>query len=288
MLRRPPCPALRPYVHTVWARERGALAHARERLLPSGSADLVLALHDGGLTRYGHPGSLEGDVFVQGVLQGPRDQACIRDTSTPVSVVGVQFRPAGLAAFVGCPVSELGGLTLDPSELWGHARVHTLRERLHATPTAHERLDRLEAFLCAQMARIGAAPQAWVHAALDRLHQARGQMRIDALLSDGGASPRALAQAFRRAVGLSPKRYAQVLRLTSLIDTLPRARAVDWAQTAVAAGFADQAHLVHAFRKHTGLTPSQYRPVTADQALHVACPPERQICTRHADGDGAR
>ena len=288
MLRRHPCPALRPFVHTVWVRERGALAHARERMLPSGSADLILALHDGGLTRYGDPGSPEGHVFVQGILQGPRDRACIRDTSTPVSVVGVQFRPAGLAAFVACPVSDLGGLTLDPSELWGHARVHALRERLHAASTAHERLDRLEAFLCAQMARVDAAPQAWVYTALDHLHRARGQMRIDALLSDGGASPRALAQAFRRAVGLSPKRYAQVLRLTSLIDALPRARAVDWAQMAMEAGFADQAHLVHAFRKHTGLTPSQYRPVAADQALHVACLPERQICTRHPDGNGAR
>ena len=66
-----------------------------------------------------------------------------------------------------------------------------------------------------------------------------------------------LRKAFRAHVGVPPHRYQVLLRLGRAKRLI--ASGTPLAQAAVAVGFADQAHLTRAFRKHLEMTPSSLR-----------------------------
>jgi transcriptional regulator GlxA family with amidase domain len=79
---------------------------------------------------------------------------------------------------------------------------------------------------------------------------------VDELAEMAGCSPFALIRAFRRHVGLPPHAYLTQCRVD-------RARALlvdgaDVASTALAVGFADQAHLTRHFRRHIGVPPARF------------------------------
>ena len=66
-----------------------------------------------------------------------------------------------------------------------------------------------------------------------------------------------LARQFRSAFGTSPYRYSLMRRLDSARAQLRRNRSL--ADVALAAGFADQAHLSRMFKHAFGVTPARYR-----------------------------
>jgi AraC-like DNA-binding protein len=59
-------------------------------------------------------------------------------------------------------------------------------------------------------------------------------------------------------VGLRPKQFARVVRLSALLPALEGESAPDWAQLAQLAGYHDQAHFNREFRLFAGLSPRKY------------------------------
>ena len=105
------------------------------------------------------------------------------------------------------------------------------------------------------------------------LHRLRGpvlQGTCDRYLVRGG--PARFIERFRNTIGLTPKRYGRVRRLQAVLQQVVAPGPVDWAALSLDAGFVDQAHLGHEFRRMTGSTPGSYRPVAPSQPNHVAIP----------------
>jgi len=64
---------------------------------------------------------------------------------------------------------------------------------------------------------------------------------------------------FRAATGVTPKQHAMVLRFHRFVDAVHEAGGVpSWADLAAAAGYYDQPHVIRAFRRFSGWTPSEY------------------------------
>ena len=74
-----------------------------------------------------------------------------------------------------------------------------------------------------------------------------------------------LARQFRAAFGTSPYRYSLMRRLDYARVELDRNRSL--ADVALAAGFADQAHLWRMFKYAFGVTPARYRALEANRTL---------------------
>jgi AraC-like DNA-binding protein len=275
LLRRTPVPPLDRYVETVWASERGALPHPRERNLPSGRADLVIALRQEHLSRHAGIDDRAGVRLLGAVFQGPQERCFLRATDAPSSVVGVHFRAGGAAAFAGVAPAELANRSVALHELWGSA-AHQLREQLQALPSALQRLDRLEQALLARLQRsqVAAAAPAAVDAALawaiTRFDARPSVARVEPVRAALGWSAPQFITRFHAAVGLTPKRYCRVRRFQAVLGCIAQGRDIDWAGLALDGGYSDQAHFNREFRAFSGLTPSRYRPVAPDQASHVA------------------
>ncbi len=77
-----------------------------------------------------------------------------------------------------------------------------------------------------------------------------------------------LARAFREAYGTSPYRYLLMRRLDSARAGILAGRGL--AESALDAGFADQAHMTRMFKAAFGLSPARYRAVAGVTSAHPA------------------
>jgi AraC-like DNA-binding protein len=144
-----------------------------------------------------------------------------------------------------------GAFRLEPEPLATDALVLALTEALLdadpccATAIRPPRVDRgavarARSFLDAETARI-------VHSR--ELEQVSGLTRYE------------LARQFRAALGTSPYRYSLLRRLDGARERLRAGEAP--AEVALAAGFADQAHMTRHFKSAFGLSPARYRRLEA-------------------------
>jgi len=81
---------------------------------------------------------------------------------------------------------------------------------------------------------------------------------LDSLAAEMGMSVHQFLTAFRKAFGTSPMQYVIAHRLTRARGMLMHTRS-DITSIAVACGFASHSHLTSTFRKHLGMTPSEFR-----------------------------
>ena len=128
------------------------------------------------------------------------------------------------------------------------------------------RLNAFEAALAARLRRACRVDALGVWAS-SRL--ASGQSVGKVQVASGLAVATFIAR-YRAAVGMAPKRHADVLRLQAVLRAGSGPDALSWAALSADAGYADQAHLGRRFRALTGMTPGQYRRGTTGWTHHVA------------------
>ena len=271
--RRPAAP-LDAFIETLWTSERAApAAHAREWNLPTGRADLVVPLTQGALHRFAGRDDMAGCWHAGGVLQGAHDRPTLRDTSTPLAVVGAHFRPGGLAGFVAAPAHELSGEAWALDSLWPGFAAR-LQDRLVAggrLAPAAQRLDVLEMAL-RQVLRPAAAPDPLIGWAV--LQLAAAPNSVGEVQRASGCSPARFIERYRAACGLAPKRHAALMRFNALLQAAGGAAtemAPAWAEAASNAGYSDQAHMNREFRRFAGLAPGDYRRSATAFPSHVVC-----------------
>jgi AraC family transcriptional regulator len=99
----------------------------------------------------------------------------------------------------------------------------------------------------------------WLAAVRDALHaQFRETVTLTALARIAGIHPSYLARAFRRQYGCTVGEYVRRMRLDFAAAALLESDKTV-SDVAAEAGFFDQSHFAHLFRRHTGLTPSAFR-----------------------------
>lgn len=186
----------------------------------------------------------------------------IEAAETGAGLLVVDMEPAWLAR------AEDDATIIDtPAEFHGGLIGH-LAHRLHGEFRLRDEVSRLmidsltlglvaEASLLA--ARADAAHPEWL-ARARALLRARfsGRVTLDELARACGVHPVHLARSFRRHYGCTIGQHLRELRLDFACRRMRLSNA-SLAEIALAAGFADQSHLTRLFKRHMGLTPSEYR-----------------------------
>ncbi|HXV85522.1 MAG TPA: AraC family transcriptional regulator [Gemmatimonadales bacterium] len=105
---------------------------------------------------------------------------------------------------------------------------------------------------------------AWLQRARDLVHHSPLRpLRVRDVAADVGVHPVYLTKMFRERFGVSLGSYQRQRRLAWAADRLEAGASV--AETALAAGFADQAHFTRAFKRYSGRTPARYRAAVAGE-----------------------
>lgn len=267
-LRQRPSEPLHAYVDCIWYGERDALPHTRERCLPTGCADIVVPLLQDHLIRYDREHDTQARRLRGAIVQGPSDRFGVRGTGGASAVVGVHFKPGGAAAFFGATLPTLRNRTELLEDLWGPS-ARELRERLQAAASPQHALHLMHEHLLRRL-RDATPIDPLAAFAISAFRRDPARARVEPVQRASGCTPAQFIRRFEQATGLTPKRYARVLRLGVLLPQLVRCGPRDWAQIAAGAGYFDQSHLIREFRQLAGITPGAYMPVQPDHPTHVA------------------
>ncbi|WP_461003443.1 helix-turn-helix domain-containing protein [Streptomonospora sediminis] len=264
---RPPrSPALRGIVDRFWyvsAPDRYGI----ETKLPTPTAQLVVNLDAPRLsTRTCGSGpagtATAGAVGLSPIAAG----AVVLDRSEQRRTAGVVIRPEAVGALAGIPAHALGPLTgLDI--LWGSG-AERLQAAAGSGATGEAALDRLETALV-DMVGGRAAADPCCRAAIAHL---RAGASVRGTADRIGVSQSTLNRRFRAATGLTAKRCQRLLRLDTAVRLAAAEPEPDWPGLALAAGFYDQAHLVHEFADLAGISPTRWHRAASADPFHVRLP----------------
>jgi len=262
---RRPSPPLDRYIQTLWTWDSFVQAHAKERLLPDGSLQLVVNLREDQTRTYDRENLDRCHTYSGAILAGAHSSYFVIDTAEQASVAGVHFLPGGAFPFLGLPADELQDRHVSLELLWG-GLAGELRERLLAAPNPDARLVVMEQVLLARL-RGPRERHPAVTWAISEFAQA--PRPVQHVLGEIGLSERRFIELFRRQVGLAPKRYCSVVRFQHVLRRLQSGHEVDWARVAQDCGYFDQPHFIHDFRRFSGLNPTAYAPTYPRHPNHV-------------------
>ena len=237
-----PRPPLSEFIEVLWLYENAGSLHRSERVLPTGTVELVINLRD------------DAGRNFDGVVAGPHSRFFMLDSGQPVSVIGAHFKAGGAFPFFALPMDELRNQHVPLEILWGKEAVE-LRELLLSTETLVARLLLLEHALTRHLLRSRERHPAVGYALQTFGHRAR---RIADVVDEIGMTQRRFIQLFSAEVGLTPKAFCRIKRFQRAIALVDGRKAVQWADIALASGYYDQSHLVHDFQDFAGLSPARY------------------------------
>lgn len=253
-----PAAPLRQFIECFWFLRADVAppGQLEENIFTDARADIVLS--------FGSP-YLRFDASRQDRLQIMRVSNLDAQRRYPVRIVqqgqidliGIRFRPDGLAAFVPMPVGELDGLTLGLREVFGQPGVDLEGRLYEAAGEPRIQLELLNDFFLQRLeARTEHALVADIAVTIERHH---GDITVQRLSHSYGYSVRTLDRQFQRVMGFPPKLYARIVRFRHALNRLVHDPAIAWADIVAAYGYYDQPHFIKEFEEFTGRQPEAYR-----------------------------
>jgi len=238
-------------VDFLWHFE-GEMTHLRERVFPNGQLEVIVHLGD----RYRLVDERGGEVCPVTCLTGLQTAPIVVEAPPrPCAVLGVRLTPVGAYMLLGCPLSEVSGLSVDLQDIAGDA-AQELAERCQAAASAEGALRSAAAWVEERAARSpGVDPSvAWIAGQIERRS---GAVSIAALRERVGQSKTWLVNTFREQIGVTPKLYARLHRFRRVV-TLLNQGTEPLAEIALSAGYYDQPHMNAEFRELSGFSPREF------------------------------
>jgi AraC-like DNA-binding protein len=190
-------------------------------------------------------------------LIGPRTKPFLVD-ERPRLCVGVRFAPGFARAAFGMPASELLDHRVDCDTVYPGAEAD-----LDKFDAATSDMARVTSIVALARQRLQSATEVPISvlAAVGKIANAHGNVRVEALAEHIGVTRQHLARQFSAHVGMSVKQLARVKRAEAARARSAQAAKrgkVNWAVIAHEMGYCDQAHFIRDFKTLTGLTPGKW------------------------------
>jgi AraC-like DNA-binding protein len=260
-----PAPPLDLFVERLWYWDGTPPSHALDRLMPKGTASLVINLAEDQIRSYSGVDDSVVTGYPGAVLVGACSRYTVIDTREQRVVLGVEFHPGGLTPFFDPAADELQDRHTSLRELWS-THGDTLRERVLMAKSAHARLRVVEQELVRRILR-PLQRRSEVDFLISNL-TLRPDRSIAMLSKQTGLSARRITRLFSIETGLTPKVYARVKRFERVLQLLRPD--VIWTDLAQRCGYFDQSHLIRDCREISGYTPTQLLARRSGNTNHVA------------------
>lgn len=239
------------YVKTIWQLGKGSGSH-HERLFPTGETQLIF--------HYGTPFS----ESYAGMDAGTQPQSLICGQFTAykdifsferAGLLGVVFHPFASNALFGIPAHYFTHLTVGLSDI--ECKLGETGRRVAEAPGLQERLKIIEDFIVRRLHTLNQRHFAMVRKSVELLSLNTHESGISKVANELFIGNRQFERLFKDYVGLSPERYAGIVRFNKALSLFDSP--LNLTEIALESGYYDQAHFIRDFRRITGGSPSVYR-----------------------------
>jgi AraC-like DNA-binding protein len=241
------------FIERFWYWKGHTISHSLERILPTGTVELVIDL-----------GSARAS---KSVVSGPRSKSLIIQRTAQDELLGIHFRPGGGFPFLKFPFGDLHNIDIGIDDLWGEEEASQLLNLLDRAGRTESRFQILEAWMLKAIRRpLNHHPA--VIFAIGELGR-NPSLPMSQIAAKVNLSQRRFIQVFSNEVGLTPKLFNRIQRFNRVVGSAAFSDDVDWLEIAMSFGYCDQAHLIHEFHEFSSLTPTQYLGLRTEHLSHV-------------------
>jgi len=249
MMRHAPSPAASGMIERIVGYRETATGIFRQRETASLVVPLIISLGSPFSIALGREPGVEDrqPSFAAGLYAGPVNI----ESDGAAECIQVDFTPLGAYRFFGGAVGDLAARMVDIEDVLGRDGGR-LRQLLGETTSWQRRFELVEDFVLRRATR---QPSPEIIFAYSRLANTNGTMRVSGLAGEIGWSRRHFIRRFKNEIGVAPKTVARMMRFHRACSDACFAPNAGWAEIAIGAGYADQAHLVREFAELAGETP---------------------------------
>jgi len=229
-----------------------------ERILPDASSEIVFHFGDRVSRSSGDNGiQCEPNCF----FAGPNTSYYNLAARGVVSMIGVKFYPHTPSFLLRENAKRLRDSVVDLAAIWGDA-INRVHERLAEAETLETRIALIENFLNGCLRDRQSFPVKYLDFAVRHVTENHGRVTFPRLAQKLGITPRYLEKLFLEHVGIQPKLFAEIVQLRQSVRLMNLHKNRSLTDISYASGYYDQSHHIRAFKRFTGLTPSQLRQET--------------------------
>lgn len=251
-----------PYIKHYLFLESSVDQHKKLRLFSDGNTGMVFLLDQGFLSV--NQSQHLPHSFLYGQISHFRDLALNKQTSFIIIV----FQPDGLHKLLGISAHELKDQIVLTQDVFGKPAV-TLYEILGYLKKTDEKVHALNTFFYNLVVQNKSSSQQVLSAVLQYINRQKGLVTVEQMANYSGYTERHMERIFSQQVGMSPKKFVNIIQLHSFLKLLRNKPAEkDLTSICYEGGYFDQSHLIRAFKKYTGITPSEYLNNTTKLAIN--------------------
>ncbi len=206
-------------------------------VLPDGSVDLVIQSHD--------------DV-TESVVYGTTTQRTDIHIIPDCHYVGIRFKPGKSRHFINISAQDLTNaaemskdiLNFSLEEFSEELNLNGIAKRLDALLESHLQKEQPE--------------ESTIDHVIALIQDSKGLLRIEDAVVYSGKSRRQFERVFKETVGVSPKFFSLITRFSHATTLITQLTHTSLAEIAADAGYSDQSHMNHDFKRMTGVTPKTF------------------------------
>jgi AraC-like DNA-binding protein len=187
-------------------------------------------------------------------ITGIQERCSIFKNSENIGTILVYFKETAASFFFRNPIHELFSESRPLDFFIRQSLLEKIQEQLSEASGDQQKIDVIESFLASQLQFSNT--DLLVTTAIQKIYQSRGNIKMKWLAENLFISQSPFEKRFRKMVGSSPKKFASIVRLQSVLLAFSSAKSLT--ETAYEFGYFDQAHFIKDFKMFTGETPERY------------------------------
>ncbi|QGZ65767.1 helix-turn-helix domain-containing protein [Paraburkholderia acidisoli] len=188
---------------------------------------------------------------------GPRQHVTRKTVREGQWTILARLTLAHTRSVLGAPPAAFTEHIVPLEQVWSASDARSLYDELLKAASPTDAATILEQTISARLPldHLQGEPAALAFEAARRLLDAN----VSAVAAELNISARHLRRVFLDTTGMSPKRFARLMRFSRAADLARDNSRRTWASIAAAAGYYDQAHLIEDFHAFAGTTPEAFR-----------------------------
>ncbi len=257
-----PPEVLAPYIkHYLFLESIGDL-YKTLRLFSDGNTGIVFLLEQVRLST-NHRQHLPSS-FLYGQISNFQDLTLTGQTSFIIIV----FQPDGLYKLLGISARELKEQIVSMQDVFGRPAKKLYDSLLHLKQLS-KKVNALNTFFYELAIQRRSPNHTLLSSVLQHIVYHKGLVTVEQLVQYSGYTERHVERIFAEQIGMSPKKFGNIVQLHSFLKLL-RHKTEETNLTTIShqSGYFDQSHLIRTFKKYTGITPSEYLNSTNKLAVN--------------------